>query len=188
MVNFDASGKQLHTAQWSFLMIRTSTSRRHATLRSMTVIVSAMLPTLAISDCVIDPARMKPVLSANALAIRNALFLEACVAAEGALVDSTDPTLASRLEQPRALKIQNSEKYYPKESRRRRIEGAARLVFVIGMDGSVSDVTIIESSGHDELDAAAVKMWQEARFGVPAKLDGQPIRALGYGLVPFTLR
>jgi outer membrane biosynthesis protein TonB len=48
-------------------------------------------------------------------------------------------------------------------------------------------VTVIESSGHQLLDEAAVAMWSKARFDVSAKLDGQPIRSLAYSTVPFTL-
>ena len=65
--------------------------------------------------------------------------------------------------------------------------GNVQLVFVIDTNGGVTDVTVIESSGHQLLDEAAVAMWSKARFDVSAKLDGQPIRSLAYSTVPFTL-
>jgi TonB family protein len=157
-------------------------------LRGVLSILAGLLPMVASADCTADPTRMKPTFSAQALALCNAFFQQACESANGTFVDSTDPTLGARLEQPRALAIHNSSEYYPPLARRQLLQGTVRLAFVIDTDGSVIQVTVLESSGYDLLDAAAVKMWSEARFAVPAKLDGRPTRALGYSAVPFTLR
>ena len=131
---------------------------------------------------------MKPTLSADALTLRNALFQQACESANGAFIDSTDPTLGARLERPRGLAIRNSSEYYPKLARRLLLQGTVRLAFVVDTDGSIIQVKVLESSGSDLLDAAALRLWSEARFAAPAKLDGRPTRALGYSNVPFTLR
>jgi TonB family protein len=157
-------------------------------LRGALGILAGFLPMAASADCTVDPTRMKPTLSAHALGLRNAFFQQACESANGAFIDSTDPTLGARLEQPRALAIHNSSEYYPPLARRQLLQGTVRLAFVVDTDGSIIQVTVLESSGYELLDAAALKMWSEARFAVPAKLDGRPTRALGYSSVPFTVR
>ena len=49
-------------------------------------------------------------------------------------------------------------KRYPRASRRRNEEGVVSLSFVAHADGSVSEVTITESSGHKRLDNAVLDM------------------------------
>jgi TonB family protein len=156
--------------------------------RVVLVVLIAVLPVVAGGgDCTVDTTRMKPKLSSHALELRNALFLKACENTGGAFIDSTDPTLGKRLEPPRGLRLNNSASNYPVQERWMRHQGNVQLVFVIDTNGGVTDVTVIESSGHQLLDEVAVAMWSKARFDVSAKLDGQPIRSLAYSTVPFTL-
>ncbi len=59
---------------------------------------------------------------------------------------------------------------YPDSARRERREGAVLLQLTVGVDGGVSDVTVVESAGPD-LDAAAVDAVSRFRF-TPAEIDG----------------
>jgi protein TonB len=66
-------------------------------------------------------------------------------------------------------------RWYPPEAIRLNHEGTTTLAFTIGTDGGISNVTVAESSGHDELDQAAVNCagsWSNYR---PAMQNGQPI-------------
>ena len=47
---------------------------------------------------------------------------------------------------------------YPEQSRRLGIYGDLRLLVAINRDGSLKDVEILSSSGHDVLDSAAVRI------------------------------
>jgi protein TonB len=57
---------------------------------------------------------------------------------------------------------------YPPEARRSGVQGVAELSFVIHIDGQVSDVKIIVSSGSETLDASAVEaIYSAAPFRPP---------------------
>ena len=68
-----------------------------------------------------------------------------------------------------------SRKKYPLSARTYRIEGRAGIKFTISKDGNLQNVEIIESSGHDVLDRAALQSVQNAAPFPPipeaAKLD-----------------
>ena len=154
------------------------------------VAVFSTAPTLAAhAECTVDPSRsrMALALSAEALAIRNRLFLAICATDGGELVDVTDPTLGTRLEQPRHVSMPPgpSPNPGPGESQH---TGTVLLAYLIDLDGSVRQVTVLEGSGHKELDEAAVETWSHGKFAAPAKLDGRPVRALSYTKMPFTVK
>jgi TonB family protein len=131
------------------------------------LILSIALPLPAAAECTIDPARsrMIPILPPEALAIRNKLFLQICEKNGGDLVDVTDPTLVDRLEQPKHVEMPPGPNVTPQRA------GTVLLAYLIDLDGSVRQVTILESSGHKELDEAAVETWSHAKFAASAKLD-----------------
>ena len=68
------------------------------------------------------------------------------------------------------------------------VPGSVLVSYVIETDGSVQHVTVLESSGYKQLDEAAVEIWSHSKYGVPGKLDGQPVRVLSYSKVPFTFK
>jgi protein TonB len=53
-------------------------------------------------------------------------------------------------------------KFYPRASRRLGEEGIAVVGFVIRRDGELTDIHIVESSGHRRLDEAALKTLRRA--------------------------
>lgn len=64
---------------------------------------------------------------------------------------------------------------YPAESWERGVEGETVLKVLVARDGGVDSVIVAESSGHAELDSAAVRGAREARFEA-ARGDGGPAR------------
>jgi TonB family protein len=147
------------------------------------LMLSVVLPLCAAAECTIDPARsrMAVALPPEALAIRNKLFLEICEKDGGDLVDVTDPTLGGRLEQPKHVQMPPGPSVTPQH------KGIVFLAYLVEVDGSVRQVTVLESSGYKELDEAAVQTWSQGKFTVPAKLDGRPVRVLSYTKMPFTV-
>jgi len=84
------------------------------------------------------------------------------------------PPAPGKLEPPRLLEDISPTARYPERARRRGMEGEVLLLVRVGMDGSVADVKVATSSGHEELDRAAVdaaKLW---RFE-PARRDGKAV-------------
>lgn len=64
---------------------------------------------------------------------------------------------------------------YPTEYWERGVEGETVLKVLVARDGGVDSVVVAESSGHAELDSAAVRGAREARFEA-ARGDGGPVR------------
>ena len=62
---------------------------------------------------------------------------------------------------------------YPPLAQRRRIEGRVELEFLIGIDGSVSDVSVLSSEPEGIFDREAIGALQRWRFEPPAS----PMRA-----------
>ena len=63
---------------------------------------------------------------------------------------------------------------YPRSARRKGHEGAVAIDVLVAEDGSVSGVGLFASSGHPELDAAALEAARTARFA-PATEDGAAV-------------
>ena len=62
--------------------------------------------------------------------------------------------------------------------------GAASLCFYVEADGTISNMTIMESSGHEELDRGAMNCVSSWRYK-PATKDGQPIKVPWAVIVGF---
>lgn len=172
-------------ASLSSAMVTRGVNKIYIGLSAAFLIFGAAEPLLADTACTIDPARsqMALALSADALAIRNKLFLNLCPEKPQPLVDISDPTLVGRFERPGNLTIPSPPDGPFSQP------GSVLLTYVIEIDGSVQHVTVLKSSGFKELDVAAVEIWRHAKFAPPpGKLDGQPVRVLSYAKVPFTLK
>ena len=63
---------------------------------------------------------------------------------------------------------------YPEEVKKAGIEGSVLVKSFINTSGSVTEVEIIETSGNDLLDKAAVEAAQKCKFK-PAIKDGRPV-------------
>jgi len=133
------------------------------------------LPWPSQADCSLDRAQIKLALAPEGLAVRNALFTRLCEGANGELVDMTDPTLADRLTKPQNIVILHNRSGNPGE-----LNGDLLLAFMVDLDGTLHDTTVIVSSGNPKLDEQTLKIWPYYRYKTPAKLDGRPVRLLMY--------
>ena len=74
----------------------------------------------------------------------------------------------------------NRSKYYPEMARRQGVEGSPKVVFSISEDGRVGGVKVVESSGNEILDNAAIEAIQNS---APLPFYPQPITiAVRYSL------
>jgi protein TonB len=64
---------------------------------------------------------------------------------------------------------------YPQESIRLHEQGATRLRYLIGTDGNVKDVEILDSSGYPRLDEASVEIVKKKWRFWPALENGKPV-------------
>lgn len=68
----------------------------------------------------------------------------------------------------KATCVQCPKPKYPRAAQRRNLEGTVQVKLVLSADGSVTDVTILKSSGHTVLDEAAVNDVRSWRFNAVA--------------------
>jgi protein TonB len=68
------------------------------------------------------------------------------------------------------------ENEYPATAMRLNQEGTTAIKFTVNTDGSVSDAHVVNSSGHDTLDEAAIRCASSWRYK-PALENGQPVAA-----------
>lgn len=76
---------------------------------------------------------------------------------------------------------------YPHESRRRREQGTVVLAVLLGVDGTVADVSVAQSSGFERLDHAALAAVRRWRWS-PTLRSGAPVMVRGVVEIPFVLR
>jgi protein TonB len=68
------------------------------------------------------------------------------------------------------------ENEYPATAQRLNQQGTTSIKFTVSTDGSVADVQVVNSSGHDTLDQAAIRCASSWRYK-PAFENGQPVSA-----------
>jgi len=139
------------------------------------MVLPLALPLAAAAECSPDQAQIKLALTPQSLSIRNELFSRLCERSNGELVDVTDPTVAGRLTQPKDTVLLNNRSGNPQE-----LNGNLLLAFMVDLDGTLHDTTIIVGSGNKLLDEQTLELWPFYRYKTPAKLDGQPVRILMY--------
>ena len=94
--------------------------------------------------------------------------------AQDAGKQGTSDTAQSPASPPQAPADCSAKKFYPTLAVRLGHEGVTTLGFTINADGTVSDVHVVESSGHTELDQDAVEgaaCWHYK----PAMKNGKPV-------------
>ena len=65
---------------------------------------------------------------------------------------------------------------YPESQRRANITGVAYLRLLVGTDGRVEDVTLLQSSGSSALDSSAIRACRQWRFTSAKNSAGQNVR------------
>lgn len=79
------------------------------------------------------------------------------------------------------------EEYYPDASKRAGEEGACRVEMHVMANGSISDATIVKTSGFSRLDAACLKGVLGQRM-LPATEDGKPVDSTTVIRIHWSLR
>lgn len=64
---------------------------------------------------------------------------------------------------------------YPESAKKDSIEGKVLVEFVVHTNGSISDVTLLKSSGSQILDDEAIRVVKAMPNMIPAKKDGKPV-------------
>jgi TonB family protein len=161
----------------------------HGLEARITACVAAMLLIASPSwaDCSIDPSHFRLPYSDHAIAARNQFFVSMCGDDKGELFDSSDPSLKGRLELPSKGVSAHNGDYYPDSARRTHHEGTTTVAFIVEANGNIEDVSIIESSGHHDLDQAAINAFKQLHFERPARLDGNAVRVILYKPVQWKL-
>ncbi len=79
----------------------------------------------------------------------------------------------------------NSNLRYPSEARKQKIEGRVIVKFVVEKDGSISNISILNSV-HKDLDAEVLRIVKASPRWEPGKQDGIPVRS--YKTLPITFK
>jgi hypothetical protein len=110
------------------------------------------------------------------LALRKGAYGELCRKRGGLLVDSEDQSLAGRLTMPGEEKVPPPGSYGtpPLDRTVAKLEPVI-LVYIIEIDGSVSWLSILHSSGNTQLDNVGAAFYLGMKYPTPAILDGKPV-------------
>jgi len=103
--------------------------------------------------------------------------------AGGPVIDALTP--GQTLERPALLGYPAPE--YPKEARHKGWEGVVEAVVTVDASGKPLEIAVSRSSGHPELDAAALSALRGARYK-PGTADGAPATAMLTVTVRFRLQ
>jgi len=99
--------------------------------------------------------------------------------------ESRDRTLIEQYQQIISARIKQYEEY-PPVAKRRHWEGTTVVQLRLGPDGKVTDISVVEKSGYEVLDEAAVKMIRKAS---PLPLPPEGLRGRDHTvLVPIKFR
>jgi protein TonB len=83
--------------------------------------------------------------------------------------------------------ISGSPPKYPIESRRKREQGTVILSVLLGLDGTVTELNVSQSSGYQRLDKAALDAVRRWRWS-PTLRGGVPMMVRGFIDIPFVLQ
>src|SRR5688572_1834599 len=83
----------------------------------------------------------------------------------------------------------SSNLVYPKSSIAHNDTGRVVIEFTVQTSGMVENAHVLRTSGHDSLDAEAlrvVKLWEKFRYWTPGQQDGKPVAV--FFTLPVTFR
>jgi TonB family protein len=75
---------------------------------------------------------------------------------------------------------------YPREARKKYIQGMVLISFVVEEDGKLVDIKVLKSLGED-IDNEAVKVISQCPAWKPGYVDGKPVRVAYSVPINFTL-
>jgi TonB family protein len=152
------------------------------------ILLLCVAPRVGYAGCSIKPYDAGFGFSKSALEVRDSFFASLCDESFSELVVFPDPRLAERFSPPSNGRQLVKESGYPSRARRLGFEGDPVVAYVVEADGSVEHVIVIESSGHQVLDEAAVADRKQSRFDTPGTLDGIPVRVLSTYQMVFKIQ
>jgi protein TonB len=82
----------------------------------------------------------------------------------------------------------NCDAYYPPISQRLNEQGKVLVRYNVSADGTISGVTVLQSSGLPNLDQAALQCVQEHWKNAPAVQNGKPVASTSEAVVSFELQ
>ena len=85
----------------------------------------------------------------------------------------------------KAYLIENTE--YPELARKKGEEGKVYVKFIIELDGSITGIKVLKSSGSKLLDEEAVRVIENMPNWIPAEKDGKKVRSVCRVPINFTL-
>ena len=84
-------------------------------------------------------------------------------------------------------RVQLSNVMYPSISQDQGEEGTVKLSIIVEANGSVSDVKVTQSTGHQRLNAAAIRAARSAVYR-PKSINGTPVRTRFTATYEFELK
>lgn len=81
----------------------------------------------------------------------------------------------------------NKERRYPQDAYRDRIEGRVTCRFVVGVDGSISDIVIVRGAVIESLNVEAVRILSNMPRWNVGTLRGEAVPVYCYVTIPFRL-
>ena len=100
--------------------------------------------------------------------------------------EATDEIVSNPAQTP--SRLSSGRPNYPQSAIQAGIEGTVVIRFLVGKDGSVESAEIAASSGHSELDAAAMATAYNWSFSPARDEYGRPVRCYVRIPIPFRLR
>jgi TonB family protein len=147
-------------------------SIRNSAVTACAVLLTTVLPpSLGAAACLFDSSHPIPALSADEMRARNVFVTDLCSGRRDDLYDVTDPRLAQSLSKPSLPPINYGE-IYPGSSKQEHHEGRSLMAFIVDANGNVDNVSVISSSGHQDLDDAAAIFLAGTHIDNPARLNG----------------
>jgi TonB family protein len=143
-----------------------------------------LVPHIAYAACSSKPYDENFPYSKAALEARDAFYVSLCDESFAELVMLPDPRLGDRVVSP-SKRGPTGETPYAQKVAALGLDGTAVVAYVVESNGSVGHAIILESSGHEVLDEAALTRAKELHFGSPGTMDGLPVRVLLVNKVPF---
>lgn len=136
------------------------------------------------SSCAYDEPSEHNTMSPEVLSVSRTVFMKVCGEFNGELVNGRD-SHSGHLKQPE--KIIGPDVVYPPQSAIHHETGTVVVAFVVETDGRISREALLKSSGHPNLDDAALRWQSQLRYETPACLDDTPVRVYLVRSINFNL-
>ena len=142
---------------------------------SLLLAAIAAAPT-AFPQCALPSNPAESSLSKEKQDLRDAIYLDLCSKAGGDMVNVQDRDLAARLVYPSKFPVMEAS---PSENIAKEVmslKAPVTVVYILEPNGKVSWAAILDSSGLQRVDAAAVAITKAMYYRKPVTLDGRPVR------------